>query len=157
MPTISDARITALTGKITFSDIPNTAPLPTGPTGTQLVTPQPSVQIIPHNIYGFIPGTLFYGAEIFRVLFAQPVAFPVDWAGSLAVCAGAPSVDFILAININDVGAGALVFEAGSTDGVFSSLGANFALNIGDILSLVVQTDDPSFYDLLYTIVGVYV
>jgi hypothetical protein len=100
---------------------------------------------------------LAFNEIVFQIIFADAVSFPAEFAGSLAVCAGPPISYFTLVILVNSVPVGQLLFNPGASTGVFSTiLNTRINLQIGDIMAMTVQTDDPSFSGLIYTLTGMY-
>jgi hypothetical protein len=158
MPSLKQARITSATGKIVFTDGTVIAPGqgdPVTTASTPTITAKTTVSAltaIPHNIYGFIPGPLIVGDEIFRVLFTNKVQFVTNFGNSLAKCSSQPSIDFIFSILVNDAVIGTLTFPSGTLSGTFVS--TMVSLVPGDIMSMLVQSDDQAISDLLFTLTG---
>jgi hypothetical protein len=156
MPTLNQFRVTSGNGVITYAE----ATPVTTTTNTGLATPvatvaasAPTATIIPHNIYGNI-ASFSANQILFQVLFVNAIAFPLDFAGSLAICTTAPTYDAVFAISYNGNTVGDLVFAAGALTGVFT-LGAAITTVPGDLLSMLAPNPvDPTLADLVYTLSG---
>jgi hypothetical protein len=128
--------------------------MPSPTTSQPTITP-PTMsdnQFIPHDIYGYVPNTLNTGDQLFRIIITNVVTFATNFTGSLAVCAVLPTADVVLSINVNDWQVGSLSFSPTSFAGVFT--GPSLTLGYGDIMSLVVNNNDPTMSGLVYTFAG---
>jgi len=101
---------------------------------------------------GFFEGKPASDAILYRYITCRRINIPSDFSGSIAKCVIAPTGNYIIKIMRGEDEIGTITFPAGTSTGIFASLGA-FTLDVGDTLTFKApSTEDNTFETLIFNL-----